>query len=149
MRFGASKRLFYNNLADCISPDDTVVHVRRQGPRAILAPGFSARHSSGRILAVRAAQTVEVIKRRFAGCDHAIEQAYGSSESFRGLCRDYLACAGALARWRASDSVDAHARTEEYAALLDELGTEIQARLQGESPPGLHQPSRVQGQDKT
>jgi len=71
-----------------------------------------------------------MIKRRFAGCNDAVDQAFESSESFRGLCRDYLACATVLARWRRSDSADAPARAKEYAALLDELGTEIQVRLQ-------------------
>ena len=91
------------------------------------------------------AQTKSMIKHRFAGCNDAIEQAFESSESFRGLCRDYLACATVLARWRRSDSADAHARAEEYAGLLDELGTEIQMRLREEGPLRPHQPSKGDG----
>jgi hypothetical protein len=86
-----------------------------------------------------------MIKHRFAGCNDAIEQAFESSESFRGLCRDYLACATVLARWQESDSADAHARIEEYAGLLDELGTEIQVRLREEDPLRPHQPSKGDG----
>jgi hypothetical protein len=90
---------------------------------------------------VNAAQTVSTIKRRFAGCDEAIEHAFESSESFRGLCRDYVACATVLVRWRASDSADAPGRVDEYAALLGELGSEILTRIREEERRRLHQPS--------
>ena len=87
------------------------------------------------------AQTISMIKRRFAGCDETIEHAFESSESFRGLCRDYLACATVLVRWRASDSPEAPVRAEEYAALLTELGTEIQMRIRATERPRPRQPS--------
>jgi len=90
---------------------------------------------------VHTAQTVAMIKRRFAACDEVVEHAFESSESFRELCRDYLACVTALARWRESDAADASARAEEYAALLGELGAEIQTRLRATAHPELSQPS--------
>ena len=73
--------------------------------------------------------TVAMMKRRFAGSELAIERACVASESFRGLCRDYLACAAALARWQESGSEEARLRVEEYSELLDELAKEIQAHL--------------------
>jgi len=83
-----------------------------------------------------------MIKCRFARRDDAIEQAFASSESFRGLCRDYLACATVLARWQESDSPEAPARAEEYGALLSELETEIQIRLQETDRIRPHQPEK-------
>jgi hypothetical protein len=91
---------------------------------------------------VNTAQTKSMIKRRFADHGDAVDQAFDSSESFRGLCRDYLACATVLARWRRSDSEDAPARAEEYAALLAELGTELQVRLQETDRLRPHEPSK-------
>ena len=73
--------------------------------------------------------TLAMIKRRFAGHDVAIERSFAASESFRGLCRDYLSCATALARWQESDAADAEVRVAEYSGLLAELAEEIQARL--------------------
>ena len=88
------------------------------------------------------ARAKSMIKRRFAGCNDAVDQAFDSSASFRGLCRDYLACATALAQWQRSDSTDAPARAEEYAALLAELGTEVQVRLQETDRRRPHHPSK-------
>jgi hypothetical protein len=82
-----------------------------------------------------------MIKHRFAGRDAAIEHAFASSDSFRGLCRDYLACATVLARWQAADSTDAPVRAEEYAALLSELASEIRMRLQAAERDRHQQPS--------
>jgi len=42
MRLAAAKRLLYNDLADCDSPDDTVMPVRQQDPTTILIPFFRA-----------------------------------------------------------------------------------------------------------
>jgi len=44
-------------------------------------------------------------------------------------CRDYLACANALTRWRESQSQDAQLRAVEYRELLDELTKEIESCL--------------------
>jgi len=75
------------------------------------------------------AATIAMINRRFAGHERAVERAFAASESFRGLCRDYLACATALARWQESDSAEARLRVKEYSDLLAELTQEIQERL--------------------
>ena len=72
---------------------------------------------------------LDMIKRRFAGGEAEIERAFRTSESFRGLCTDYLACATALARWRESTAEEAALRVQEYSELLRELTKEIQARL--------------------
>jgi len=77
-----------------------------------------------------------MIKRRFAGRDLAVERLYRDSESFRGLCRDYLACAAALARWQESTSAEAPSRVQEYSGLLAELTNEIQSQLRAEERLG-------------
>lgn len=83
---------------------------------------------------MNSARTLAMIKHRFAGRDAVIEDAYEASESFRGLCRDYLSCATALARWQESDAADARVRVAEYADLLTELTEEIQTRLASDEP---------------
>jgi hypothetical protein len=80
------------------------------------------------------ATTLAVIKRRFAGAEAAVERAFAASESFRGLCRDYLACAAALARWQESQSEEAQLRTQEYSDMLGELTSEIEAHLNAGEP---------------
>jgi len=55
------------------------------------------------------------IRERFAGREAAVRQAYRDSEPFRAVCRDYLACARALDRWKASRSEEAPLRAHEYA----------------------------------
>lgn len=75
------------------------------------------------------AATLIRIKCRFTGRERVVERAFEASESFRGLCQDYLACAGALARWQESTSEEARRRSAEYAELLAELTKEIEAHL--------------------
>lgn len=75
------------------------------------------------------ATTLAMIKRRFAGTEAAVGRVFEASESFRGLCRDYLACTAALAQWQESTSEEAGTRCEEYSELLAELTDEIEARL--------------------
>ena len=75
------------------------------------------------------ATTLAAIKSRFAGKEAAVERAFEANDSFRGLCRDYLACATVLARWQASESEQAPLRSAEYAELLAELTSEIEAHL--------------------
>jgi hypothetical protein len=70
-----------------------------------------------------------MIKRRFAGREGTVERSFEESESFRGLCRDYLACTAALARWQGVESDEGRLRTQEYSDLLDELTDEIVTRL--------------------
>lgn len=76
-----------------------------------------------------AARTIAAIGRRFAGREDAIDRAYRGSESFRILCRDYLACVSVLERWQRSSSEDAGARVAEYSELLSELTKELEAHL--------------------
>ena len=83
------------------------------------------------VVGVNTAQTISRIECPFPRHDDAVEQAFGSSESSRGLCSDYRAWATVLARCRESDSPEAPARVEECAALLGELGAGIQVRLPG------------------
>lgn len=78
------------------------------------------------------ATTLSMIKHRFAGREAALDRAFETSESFRGLCGDYLACAATLARWQESEARDARLRVEEYSELLDELTREIEARLRSD-----------------
>jgi len=91
---------------------------------------------------VPATATLEMIKRRFAGRAQDVERAFAASESFRGLCTDYLACATALARWRESTAEEAALRVREYSELLRELTKEIQARLSPATGPGTGGGSR-------
>jgi len=85
---------------------------------------------------VDTAATLAMIKRRFSGNERAVERAFQTSESFRGLCRDYLACATALARWQESDSEEVQLRVAEYADLLAELTHEIETRIRAEEGVG-------------
>ena len=75
------------------------------------------------------ATTLGMIRRRFAGEEAAVEREFERNESFRGLCRDYLACAAALARWQESESEEARLRKQEYSELRAELTKEIEAHL--------------------
>jgi len=70
-----------------------------------------------------------MIRQRFAGMETGVERAFRASESFRGLCQDYLACIAALARWEQHGSHEARTRSKEYSELLAELTAEIEARL--------------------
>jgi hypothetical protein len=83
-------------------------------------------------LGTRQATTVDMIKHRFAGAQVAVERAFETSESFRGLCRDYLACAATLARWHDSEAENAPLRVQEYSELLGELTREIEERLRAQ-----------------
>jgi len=54
-----------------------------------------------------------------------IEAVFGCDERLLTMCKDYEACAAALAYWRASQSKHAKERREEFTQLLDDLETEI------------------------
>jgi len=75
-----------------------------------------------------------MIKNRFGGSEAAIDRAFETSESFRGLCRDYLACAATLVGWQESGAENARLRVQEYSELLDELTREIETRLRADGP---------------
>jgi len=74
-------------------------------------------------------RTLAAIERRFPEMKGIVQREFTESESFRGLCRDYITCATALARWRGSESEEGRARSEEYSELLAELTEELEARL--------------------
>lgn len=88
--------------------------------------------SRGGHLDTNPAKTLDMIRHRFPGAEAALGSAFKASESFRGLCGDYLACAATLARWQESEAEDARLRVQEYSELLDELTREIEARLRSE-----------------
>ena len=77
--------------------------------------------------------TLAKVRRRFAGSEAAVDRAFETREAFRGLCRDYVACANALARWQTSESEGAPIRAAEYSELLDELTREIETQLHAEA----------------
>jgi hypothetical protein len=89
------------------------------------------------------AKTLAMIKRRFGGAEAAVERRFERSESFRGLCRDYLACAAALARWQEADSKEAPARSAEYAELLADLTSEIEVCLDSHGDETPDEPDRA------
>lgn len=69
------------------------------------------------------------IEGRFPGMKAVVQREFTESESFRGLCRDYVVCANALATWQGSESEEGRARSEEYSELLAELTQELETRL--------------------
>lgn len=80
-------------------------------------------------MAMTAAGTRPAIKRQFRGREESVDRAFRASQTFRRLCRDYLACAGTLARWQALPSEEARLRTAEYSELLGELTKELNDHL--------------------
>lgn len=73
--------------------------------------------------------TLAAIEERFPGMKGVVQREYTESESFRGLCRDYVTCATALARWQDCESNEGRARSREYSELLAELANEIETCL--------------------
>jgi hypothetical protein len=65
------------------------------------------------------------ITERFPKHKKTIRTLFRDSERFKSACDDYRRCAEALQHWRQSDSAEAPARREEYAALLQDLEVEI------------------------
>ena len=78
-------------------------------------------------LSQAAAATLAEVKRQFTGREPAVERAFAASETFRGLCEDYVACVAALERWQDSRAEGARARVQEYSELLGELTKEMEA----------------------
>ena len=83
-------------------------------------------------MGARQETTLAMIKRRFPEAEDAVERAFLASDSFRGLCRDYLACVATLAHWQDSVDLDAPHRVLEYSELLGELTKEIEAGLRAD-----------------
>ncbi len=65
------------------------------------------------------------ICKRFPDHKNEVKRLFGESETFQAVCEDYMRCAEALGYWNQSDSEEAPARREEYAALLKDLEAEI------------------------
>ena len=78
-------------------------------------------------------RTLRLIKTRFVGKEEIIEDLFGTSETFRCLCRDYLACSAILAWWERSDSERARRRALEFSEMQRKLREDILRRLRGES----------------
>ena len=76
------------------------------------------------------ADTLALIRTSFAGREKLIERVFGESASFRTLCEDYRQCNDALQRFEVRSSVESVPRSQEYADLLVELGSEIQNWLE-------------------
>lgn len=74
--------------------------------------------------------TLSLIRTSFAGRERLIERVFGESRSFQTLCEDYRQCNEALQRFEQRSSAESYARSQEYADLLVELGSEIQNWLE-------------------
>ena len=74
--------------------------------------------------------TLAVVCASFAGQEKLIERVFGESRSFQTLCEDYRQCNEALQHFKQRSPAESHARTQEYADLLVELGREIRAWLE-------------------
>ena len=65
------------------------------------------------------------VAKRFPDRKETVIRLFNKSENFQSICEDYRRCAEALRHWNESASEEACARREEYAALLQDLETEI------------------------
>jgi len=77
----------------------------------------------------RDAAILATIRRLFAEREAVLVLAFRTSESFRAVCSDYVACARALARWEQSGSEEAPLRATEYAELLEELRRDLECQI--------------------
>jgi len=77
-------------------------------------------------------RTLRLIKARFAGREEMIEDLFKTSETFRCLCKDYLACSAILAWWERSDSERARCRAHEFSGMQTRLREDILRWLRGE-----------------
>lgn len=66
---------------------------------------------------------------RFPDRRSIIESLSRRDEGFRSLCADLAEAEAALVRWQASSSSVKDARCEEYAALIESLAAEIEAKI--------------------
>jgi len=91
---------------------------------------------------------LDKIKRDFGSRENTIERVFTSNESFRALCREYVARAGALAGYRESSSKEACLREAEDAELLQEHAAEIDTRLNAVgSVPDLRRRRRPESEE--
>jgi hypothetical protein len=77
-------------------------------------------------------RTLRLIKERFSGREDAVERLFDTSETFRSLCRDYLACSAVLAWWERSDCEGARRRALECSRMRTKLREDILRWLKGE-----------------
>ncbi|MGW8267177.1 MAG: hypothetical protein ACWGSQ_12485 [Longimicrobiales bacterium] len=77
-------------------------------------------------------RTLRLIKARFAGREEIIEDLFRTSETFRCLCRDYLACSAILAWWERSDYETARCRAHQFSGMQIRLREDILGWLRGE-----------------
>lgn len=69
------------------------------------------------------------VMERFPNHTDIVKRLFRESETFQAVCEDYMRCVEALRYWNQSDSEEAPARREEYAALLKDLEAEILQNL--------------------
>lgn len=74
---------------------------------------------------------LELVRSRCGGTDAQVVRAFETCEAFPSLCADLRSCAKALERWQTSDAPDAPDRVAEYAALMEDLASEIRDLLAG------------------
>lgn len=77
-------------------------------------------------------RTLRLIKARFAGREEIIEDLFATSETFRCICRDYLACSAILAWWERSDYETARSRAQQFSGMQVRLREDILRWLRGE-----------------
>ena len=74
--------------------------------------------------------TLTMIRTSFPGRDELIEHAFSESQPFQALCEDYRECNEALQRFKQLSAAESVPRSQEYADLLVDLGSEIQNWLE-------------------
>lgn len=62
---------------------------------------------------------------RFPDRSEELVKLFRKSKKFKNICKDYRKCKEAFDHWNRPDIKDPLARKEEYAALLQELKSEI------------------------
>ena len=66
---------------------------------------------------------------RFPDCKEALKKLFLKSKEFQGMCEDYRKCREALDYWNQPEIKHGLIHREEYAALLQELESEIIQKL--------------------
>jgi hypothetical protein len=70
-----------------------------------------------------------IVLKRFPERKDCIKRLFRENDNFQSICEDYRNCAEAVRYWNRSESEEAPARREEYAALLRDLEEEILENL--------------------
>ena len=66
-----------------------------------------------------------IVIRRFPDRKEELVNLFRKSQAFKNVCKDYRKCKEAFDHWNRPDITDPLERREEYAALLQELKSEI------------------------